>query len=106
MSGLPSLAALEVEEFDPACEWVEAASGEECGAEETVFAVADALLVPAPFDPAATVVRRRGNSPTTLVCPAHLLAAISAHEDPFGCSLVMAVAEHPLRGRPPAGGVR
>lgn len=103
MSALPSLEA-EVEEFDPVCEWVEAALGEECGADGTVFAVADALLVPAPFSTTGSVVRRRANSPTIIVCPGHLVAALDAHDDPFGCSLVMPMADRPRAGRPAGGG--
>lgn len=104
MSADAAAAAVDVEDFDLACEWLDE-EGDECGAEGTVFAVADALLVPAPSN-TASVVRRRGDADTVLVCPAHLVAALDAHDDPFGCSLVMSVAERPVRGRRPAGLLR
>ena len=82
---------------DPTCEWV--VDGEECGADRTVFAVAEAGVY---LDPSADPLDPPMLAPVAeaalLVCPEHLLGAISID----GISLVAAVADHPLRGRPPA----
>lgn len=82
---------------DPACTWIDDELGEECGEAGTVFAVGSARVVP---DGRLGSVIRRDRSPLAFACPAHVVAALVAGEDPTVCSVVIPVAEHPLRGRP------
>lgn len=81
---------------DPLCTFIDDALGEECGADRTLFAVTIARR-----NEMGHVVPVRARCVTSHACPEHLVAAIAvAEDDPALCSVVVPIAEHPLRGRP------
>ena len=73
-------------------EWIDDATDACCDADRTLFRVATAVTGDGPL---------RVVESGLLVCPAHLLAAVYAGDDPNTGSTVFPVADHPLRDRPP-----